>query len=96
MSALLLKADTIFFIYVDVFIIRYDTQHRDAADILKHAAPLVKESHVAAKLIDDDALDELSVLRGLQHDAAIYGGKDTAPVDIAHKNDIGPCMPRHR
>ena len=81
---------------MDIFIIRYDTQDRNATKVFQHLASLLKEAHIPTELIDDDALDELAVFWGLQGDAAIDGGKYAPSVDIAHQDDISLSVAGHR
>ena len=81
---------------MDVFIVWYDAQYGYAAEVLQHLPAFVKEPHVAAELVDDDALDELAILRSLQHDAAIDTGKHAPAVDVAYQDDIRLCMACHR
>ena len=93
--ALLLQADAILLLNINVLVIRYHSQYRYATDILQYFTPLVKQPHVTTELIDDNTFDKLSVLRCLQHDAAIDAGKDAAAVDVAHQYDVGLGMTRH-
>ena len=61
----------VFLFDMDVLEKGYDAQNGHVADFLEHTPPLVEETHVAPELIDDDALDALSVVGCLQGDAAI-------------------------
>ena len=85
----------VFFFNMDVIIIRYDAKHGHTAELFKHAAAVVEQAQVAAELIDDDALDQLAVLLGLQGYAAVDRGEDAAAVDVANKDDVGAGMARH-
>ena len=96
LTTFLFQRHTIFFIDIDILIIRYHAQHRHATNVFKHLPTLVKKTHIATKLIDDNTLDEFSVLWALQHDAAIDGSEHAPSVDIAHQNNICLCMSRHR
>ena len=96
LTTFLLQCYTIFLIDIDIFIIRYHAQDWHTTNIFEHLASLVEKTHIATKLIDNDAFDELSVLGALQHDATIDGSKHAPSVDIAHQNDICLCMSRHR
>ena len=92
---LLSQRHTVFLLNIDVFVVRNYAQHGDAADVLQHLAPLVKQAHVATELVDDDALDETAVFGSLQGDAAIDRGKHPTPVDITHEDHVGLGMPCH-
>ena len=81
---------------MNVFIIRYDAQYGNAADVFQHPATLVEESHIASELIDNDAFDELPVFGRLQHNATINTGKDTPAVDVAYEDNVRLCMTGHR
>ena len=81
---------------MDVLIVRNDAQHGDAADVLQHPAAFVEKPHVATELVDDDALDALTVFGCLEHDAAIDGSEDAPTVDVAHQDDVGIGMTGHR
>ena len=90
------QSHTVLLLDVYVFIIRYDTQDRHAAELLQHPSSLIEELHVAAELIDDNALDEPTVFWCLQHHTAIDGGEDATTVDVAYQNDVGFGMAGHR
>ena len=92
----LFQAHRVLFLDMDVFIIRYDAQYGYAANVFQHPPTFVEESHVAAELVDDDALNQLAVLGTLQHDTAINRSKHASAVDISYKNNIRLCMARHR
>ena len=96
LERLLSQRHRVFFLDMDIFIIRYDTQDRYATEIFQHLAPLLKEAHIPTELIDDDALDKLTVFWRLQGDAAIDGGKYAPSVNIAHQDDISLSVAGHR
>ena len=93
---LLSQRHTILLLDVDILEVRNDTQHRYATELFEHLAALVEEAHIATEFIDDDAFDATTVFRTLQGDAAIDGGKHAPTIDIAHEDDIGISMSRHR
>ena len=64
--------------------------------MLQLFTPFIKKTPVPTELINDDTFDEFSVLRFLQHDRTIDGGKDATTVDIGHQDDIGSCIAGHR
>ena len=90
------QRDAVFFFDMDVLEIGQHPQNRNATDLFQLAASLIEEAAVTAKLIDNDALNEPAVLRFLQHDRTIDGGKDATTVDIGHQDDIGSCIAGHR
>ncbi len=96
LERLLRQRHAVLLLDVNVGEVGDDAQYGHAADVFQHAAPLVEEPHVAAELVDDDALDKPSVFRRLQGDAAIYRGEDAPSVDVAHQQHVGPGMAGHR
>ena len=93
---LLSQRHRVFLFDMDIFIIWYDTKNRYATYILKHLPTFIEESHIASELVNDNTLDEFSVFRGLECDAAIYGSEDSTSVYIAHKDYISLSMTSHR
>ena len=89
------QSHAILLLDVNVFIVRDNAQHRNTADVLEHFTALVKQAHIATELVDDDALDKVSVLRLLQGDAAIDRGKYPTPIDVANQDYIGMGMMSH-
>ena len=81
---------------MDILEVGNDTQHRYATERLKHLAPLIKQAQVTTELIDEDALDQLTVCWFLQGDAPINGGEDAPTVDVGHEDHISTSMTRHR
>ncbi len=96
LTAFLFQCHAIFFVDIDILIIRYHAKHGYTTNILQHLATLIEEAHVATKLVDDDTFDEFSVFRRLQHNAAINGSKDTTAVNVAHKDYVSLCVTGHR
>ena len=90
------QCHTVFLLDMDILEVGNDAQHRYTTERLKHLAPLIKQAQVTTELIDDDALDQLTVCRFLQGDAPIDGGEDTPTIDVGHENHICPSMTRHR
>ena len=92
---LLGKFHRILFFNVNILIIRYHAQYRNAANLFQHLHARFKQTEVATELVDDDALDALAVFRSLQSHRTIGTGKHTSPVDVGHQNHISICMTRH-
>ena len=92
----LMERHAIFFLDMDIIIIRYHAQNGNATYLLHHLSAAVEETHVAAEFVDDDALDEPSVFFCLQGDAAIDGSEHSSTVDIAYEDHVGLRMTRHR
>ena len=89
------KFHRIFFLDVDVVVIRYHAQHRNATDFFHHLHPRFKQAKVATKLIDNNSLDAFAVFRCLQGHRTVGTGKHTSPVDIGYQNHIRMGMTRH-
>ena len=92
---LLSQRHTVLLLDIDILVVWDDTQHGNSADVLQHFAAFVKQAHIAAKLVDDNALDKLSVLESLQGDTAINRSEYPTPVNVAHQDDIGMGMTGH-
>ena len=71
LAMFLLQTYRVLFFDVDIFVIRNYAQHRDFADILQHPTTFLKESHIAAKFINNNSFNQSSVLRRLQGNATI-------------------------
>ena len=89
------KLHRIFFLNVNIVVIRYHTQHWNAADFFHHLHTRLKQAKVATKLIDNDSLDALAVFRRLQGHRTVGTGKHTSPVDVGYQNHIRMGMTRH-
>ena len=92
----LFETHGVLFLDVDVFKIRYDAQDWYTTNVLHHLPPFVEEAHVATELIDDDTLDEFSVLWCLQGYTAIDRSKHATTVYIADQNHVSLRMTSHR
>ena len=90
------QSHTVFLLDMDILEVGNDAQHWYTTERLKHLAPLIKQTQVTTKLIDDDALDQLTVCRFLQGNAPIDGGEDTPTIDVGHEDHICTSMTRHR
>ena len=89
MALLALKADAVFRVDVQVGQVGDDAEHGYLAYIFQHLAAFGEKAQVAAKLVDDDALDELPVFFRLQGYTTIDGSEDASAVYIAYQYHVG-------
>ena len=89
------ERDAVLLLNIYIGEVRHDTNDRHTTKLLDHPTTTVEEAHIAAELVDEYAADALPVLRGLEHDGAIDGGKDAAPIDVGHQQDGSVSIARH-
>ena len=89
------KGHAILFFYIDIFIIRYYSQHRNAAKFFKHFHARLKQTQIASEFIDKDTLDTGSFMRPEQHKRTVNTGKHSAPVNVAHQHNFRSGMQSH-
>ena len=77
-------------------IVRHDAQHRNPAQLLEHLPALFEEPQVAPELIDQNPFHTVPLLGAQQHHRAIDAREDAAAVDVAHQDDVGAGVHRHR
>ena len=92
---LALQRHRILLLYVDVGEYRHHSQHRYAAQLLQHPAPIFKQPQIASELIDYYAFHQGAILRREQHQRAVDAGENPAAVYVAHQDDVGPGMASH-
>ena len=90
-----LQSDRIFFFDMNIFIIRDHTDHRNSGKLPDDLPSFFKKRHIAAKLIDNDTFDQISLLFRQQHHGTINRSKHSSPIDIRHQVSRSIHLFRH-
>ena len=90
------KGKGVFFFDIYFLIIRNNPYHRNAAKFFEHLDAGLEQADIATELIDKNTLNAFTLVRAKQQQRTVDTGKDTAPVDVSHKDNICSGMQGHR